>query len=274
MGIGRWAIASLITGHVLAIFLAALPPSELFNEAHAKLSPDTVPADRSVTGRFVDEAVRITLPATRQLARLGDWARPFVVPYQRLTGTYQIWVMFSEPTRSDRYLKTRYYIRPVAGGRNWTATELVWPGHREDEVRFFQGFRDSFLDKALDNSMELFYEHRDKALIRPDTRPEQLPDDYAPAARYYARRYARDARLHERGEKIVRIEVWLGNARNHELGHAIDANKRADRQDLLSQYYGGAVEQRISVPPYPPYHAGYREADIEWVLEYFEEPGA
>ena len=272
MGIGRWAIPSLISCHAIAIFLAALPPSERFTAARARLSPNTVPANRSPAARTIDQTIRLALPAVRSLAVLGDWTRPLVLQYQRLTGTYQIWVMFSEPTRTDRYIRLRYYVQPVAGGRMWTATELVWPAHREDRVRLLRGFRDSFLDKALDNSLELFFEHRNKSLIQPGTRPEQLPDDLAPAARYFARRYAGNARLREKGQQIVRIEVWMGNARNDELGRAADANKRADRKDWLEPYYEGPVEQRINVPPYPPYHAAQREVDIDWLLEYFEEP--
>ena len=271
MGIGRWAIPSLISCHAIAIFLAALPPSDRFTAARARLSPDTVPANRSTAAKAIDQAVRIALPAVRSLAVLGDWTRPVVRQYQRLTGN-QIWLMFAEPTRNDRYVRLRYYVRPAAGGRMWTATELVWPAHREDRVRLLKGFRDSFLDKALDNSLDLFFDHRHKSLIQPGTRPEQLPDDLAPAARYFARRYERNARLREQGQQIVRIEVWLGNARNHEFGRAADANTRADRKDWLELYYEGPVEQRINVPPYPPYHAGQREVDIDWVLEYFEEP--
>jgi hypothetical protein len=47
---------------------------------------------------------------------------------------------------------------------------------------------------------------------------------------------------------------------------------RLDRAAALESYYDGPIEQRIDVAPDPPYHAGEHEADITWLLEYYEEP--
>jgi hypothetical protein len=66
--------------------------------------------------------------------------------------------------------------------------------------------------------------------------------------------------------------VWVGTAPNKRPGEPVDAVGAARRQAALLEYLDGPVEDRIVVPPYPPYHGGEREADIGWVLEYFEEP--
>jgi hypothetical protein len=196
--------------------------------------------------------------------------RPVVNQYLRLTGLGQSWAMFSNPPQMDQYARVRHYIRNASGGE-WTATELVMPGHREDRVRLLQSFRDSYRDKAIEIALETFYRRRTPAQITPDARPEQLPNDLAPVARYFARTF-RERVLDGAGERIVRTEVWIGNAATPAMGQPVDRLKAAERTVALQAYWEGPVEQRLRVPPRPPYHALEREADINWILEYYEQP--
>lgn len=267
-----WAVSALVTWHLAAISCAAFPPADRFTDARARLLPNPGGAPRSAAAQAIDGGLRALLPALRAAAHVADWTRPVFRRYHSLTGTWQNWSMFGDPPRSDRYMRVRYYVRPERGARVWMATELIWPAHREDRVRLLQSFQDSFRDKALDISLDRFREHRDASLIQPSTRSDQLPDDLAPAARYFARRFSRSQSLAARGESIVRIEVWVGTARNHPPGESPDPTVYAARIAALQFYYEGPVEQRFGVPRYPPYHGAEREADIEWVLEYFEEP--
>ena len=69
----------------------------------------------------------------------------------------------------------------------------------------------------------------------------------------------------------MRIELWRGIAQTHNFGEAVDAKRLSRRREVLQVYYEGPVERRLNVPPFPPYHAGEFEADINWVLEYYEE---
>jgi hypothetical protein len=198
--------------------------------------------------------------------------RPFRAPvdfYINIAGLSQTWSMFGNPPRWDQYVRVRYYVRPESG-REWMATQLVFPAHREDQMRLFQSFRDSYLDKAIAVAMDEFHNSRKSELIRPDTTPAELPDSLAPIGRYYARQFAR--RLEGTGQRIVRIEVWEGRVENPSLGAVVDPSVLAARRAALQAYYEGVVEHRLNVPPYPPYHGGEREADIEWLLEYYEEP--
>jgi hypothetical protein len=71
--------------------------------------------------------------------------------------------------------------------------------------------------------------------------------------------------------RIVRTEVWFGAAPNTPPGQQRDEQVLNARRAVLLGYYEGVIEERVFVPPYPPYHAAQREADIEWLLEYFEE---
>lgn len=190
--------------------------------------------------------------------------------YISLTGQAQQWAMFSSPPHYDTYWRVRYYIQP-ANGRPWIATELVGPAHREDRIRLAQSFRDSYQDKALELALDAFYKRRKPVALNPGTRPGQLPDDLAPVGRYFARRFARE-RLRGTDERIVRTEIWVGLADNKEMGSPIDWTALAERRAVLSEFAGGPVENRLRVPPYPPYHGVDEEVGIRWVLEYFEEP--
>jgi hypothetical protein len=194
--------------------------------------------------------------------------RPAVSFYMRLTGLAQNWAMFSNPPTTAQYMRLRYYVQP-SNGRTWVATELVLPANREDRVRIVQSFRDSYRDKALAIASGRFYERRNQALVAPETRPEQLPNDLAPVLRYFAREFARTRLSPE--DAIVRAELWMGNAPIAPLGTAPDASMRLERAVVLQSYYDGPVVQRLRIPDYPPYHGVDREADISWVLEYYEE---
>src|SRR5204863_6078287 len=114
-----------------------------------------------------------------------------------------------EPPPYDRYFRVRYYVgspsRPT-----WTARELVYPAHREDQVRVLTSFRDSYEDKAFEIAYNEFYTHRDAKTIRDDTRSSELPPDLAPIARYFARRFQDTHLLPD--ERLVRVEVWHGTA--------------------------------------------------------------
>ena len=97
----------------------------------------------------------------------------------------------------------------------------------------------------------------------------RVSNDLAPIARYYSRLFAQ--RLRSSGDHVVRTEVWSGEAPNTPPGQPRDEQMLNNRRAVLQAYYEGVVEERVAVPPYSPYHGAENEADIHWVLEYFEE---
>jgi hypothetical protein len=266
----RRLIAIFLGWHLFAISIAALPPPNRLShfpprDPSASLNPFfygvTVALDTAARGTEAVE--KVVWRSTRPLHRA-------ITYYLRLTGLSQTWSMFANPPTYAQYMRVRYYVQPEQG-RLWAATELVLPAHREDRLRTVQSFRDSYRDKALAVAMGRFYERRKAELIKPDTRPEQLPEDLAPVARYFAKRFTQ-RHLAGGGERVIRAEVWVGTAPIPRLGVAPDADARLERAVILQTYYDGPIEQRLNVPELPPYHAGEREADIAWVLEYYEEP--
>ena len=266
----RRLIAIFLGWHLFAISIAALPPPNRLSHFPPRDPSDslnplyygvTVALDTAARGTEVVE--RAVWRSTRPLHRAISY-------YLRLTGLGQTWSMFANPPTVAQYMRIRYYVQPERG-RLWAATELVLPTNREDRVRAVQSFRDSYRDKALAVALGRFYERRKADLIKPDTRSEQLPQDLAPVARYFAKRFTL-RHLAGAGERVIRTEVWVGTAPIPKLGTAADTEMRLERAVVLQTYYDGPIEQRLNVPAYPPYHAGEREADISWALEYYEEP--
>ena len=262
----RYVIPAFVVWHLVAILEGAIPPASQFVFPERKLPSSSGPLVDAVTP-VLDRVSAAMVPVVRFLKWSTAPIRPVARRYRALAGLGQTWNMFSNPTRVDRYIRVRYYIQP-AQGRTWTATELISPAHREDRVRLFQSFRDSYRDKDLNIAFNNFYNHRTEDKVRPDTRSDELPNDLAPMARYFARRFSRGL---AKGERIVRTEVWYGTAPTTAPGLTTDGERLAQRLALLQEYYEGAVEQRVRVPPIPPYHAGETEADIRWILEYYED---
>ncbi len=268
--IRRRLAAAFVTWHLFAITAGSIPQPERFSNFPER-DPAAAPS-RVVHGGTVllDGLAAAVAPLIKGVGWITRPVRPAVNWYLDLTGLRPSWAMFSNPPQADQYARVRYYVQS-ATGREWTATELVMPAHREDDVRLIQSFRDSYRDKAIAIALEAFYRHRSPVQITPDARPDQLPNDLAPIGRYFARSFQR-RHLDRTGERVVRTEVWIGTAATPGLGKPVDRAKLAERTVALQAYWKGPVEQRLRVPPRPPYHGLERQADIDWVLEYYEQP--
>jgi len=255
-----------IAWHLLAISIGALPPPERFSN-FPKREPTALGAPFDSATAAVDSLTQFVAPFERMVWWVTRPIDRAARVYRSLAGLNQSWAMFSNPPKVDEYVRVRYYVEERSG-RRWTATELVSPAHREDRVRLVKSYRDSYQDKAIAIAVGGFYTRRRASSIRPDTKPSELPDDLAPIGRYFARTFARRALSAD--QKISRVEVWVGRARTPPPGAPRVPDQLAERLDVLEAYYEGPVEQRFNVSPYPPYHAGEHEADIEWLLEYYE----
>jgi hypothetical protein len=269
----RLAVSLLIAWHLTALVVGSIPaPNQLADPAKPE-ARGVEPVSAWMTPRL--DAVAVAIGGVhRVLWTVASPLRPLVSRYLSATGLEQQWAMFWNPSLTDQYVRVRYYVGSSTGAADratakWLATELVSPAHREDRLRLLQSFHDSYRDKAMEIAMATFRRKREKALVAPETRSDQLPDSLAPVARYFARRFARTHL--STNERLLRFEVWSGSAPNPPFGSAATTAQIAERQARLGGYYEGPVVRRLGSMSYPPYHAEEDEADIEWVLEYFEE---
>jgi hypothetical protein len=272
MSRARWVLSLLLVCHVGAMVLASVPSPERITP----IGPPRYPAGDPITSRLTPLFDTAAATVARISGAIWATTRPLhraSTLYVSAIGLEERWNMFVNPDRTDRYVRVRYYVRQGAAtsrarGPIRTATELVFPGYPEDRVRLVRSYWIKYRDKAISIALDSFIRRRDVSLIHPGTRPGDLPDDLAPVARFFAKQYANN-HLRE-GERIVRTEVWAGTASNPPRGEAQDADARDAHLAVLHHYYGGPVEERPRLTPYPPYYATEREGDIEWVLEYFE----
>ena len=254
----------------MAIVLGALPPSTALSNFPDRKAPSALGPTVDGLTRAIDRVTQAAFVVPRAFLWLTSPIQPLAATYRRLTGVGQSWAMFSNPPQYDEYVRTRYYVQPPQG-RPYIVSELVSPALRDDRLRLVESYRASYQDKAIAIALGAFHTRRRKELIAPETRPEQLPDDLVPIGRYFARKYA-GRWLEGSGARIVRTEVWVGKAISPGLGVPRDEASHKQRSVALQAYYEGPIEERLHVPPYPPYHGGENEADIQWLLEYYEEP--
>jgi len=265
----RWIVSAFIVWHLTCVVIAALP-TDTWQPRETPATPVWVAfaGPFNALTRMMDGLTwAVTAPIVDFRRALDKAVGTPAGWYVGMTGLAQSWAMFSNPPQYDRYWRVRYYIE-APGGRPWMATELIGPSHREDQVRLFQSYRDSYRDKAFEIAFDGFVKRRKASAIEPGARPEDLPDDLAPIGRYFARHFA--ARLRD-GERIIRTEIWVGTVANKKPGEPVDAAVAIERRAALLGYTEGPVEERLSVRPYPPYHGLETEGDIEWLLEYYEQ---
>jgi len=269
MSAKRWGLSALFVWHIIAIALGSLASPGAIPPVGPPRHPTGDVFAATLTPPLDVFAARVSrIPAV--FARAAGPLQSLAATYLRGTGVSQSWKMFANPPLVHQYLRVRYYVgsrtnelRPA-----WTATELVLPAHREDEVRVVRGYWDAFRDKAMTSALARFHGERSNALLRADTKSAELPNHIAPIARYFARRFQRDSLTSD--ERVVRTEIWYGIAPMPIPGELSDARTVDKRRTVLGEYYRGPVENHLIAPSYPQYHIVEVEADIQWYLEYFE----
>jgi hypothetical protein len=141
----------------------------------------------------------------------------------------------------------------------------VLPAHPFSQVRGIGAFRDRRRDKAVDTMADLY---RPRMRTRQKAGQAGFSDELQPAARYFSREFAK-GRL-QAGERIVRVEVWLGRSPSPPPGRSENPQIKAKREQVLDGYYREPVESQLGNVRYPPYGAAEQEADITWTLMFFE----
>jgi len=271
MPVSRWVVSLFVVWYLTALVLSALPQPA---GVQGPLAPSR-PHNRlsGIVAPVLDSAAATLAPAFRILWTTTWPVRPLTADALQRVGLAQRWDMFADPSHQDDYLRVRYYVvaaQARAANPSWTATELIFPSHREDRVRTLASFRTFHLDRTMMSALDRFHVDRSQPIPPDAPRAVEFETALRPSVRYFARRF--QATRLSAGEQIVRIEVWHGAATDAgAISSPQTDGSRAARLDALRRYYSGPVEDTLLTAAYPPYLSVEREADLAWTLEYIEQ---
>jgi hypothetical protein len=150
----------------------------------------------------LDAVWEVTSTVHADLWRLTGVVRPAAVRYVQLLNLAQPWNMFSNPPWFDEYLRIRYIVgrdQPAGWPPSWFC-----PNEREDRARLLVATVVPIRDKATQVSLEHFFKKRPAATFRPDTRPDELPDDLAPLGPFL--HWSIRVAVRASGERVLRTE--------------------------------------------------------------------
>jgi hypothetical protein len=257
MSAQRAILSALISCHLLAIGVDALPPPDRLSPVLSIRHPDGNVVTRFLTP-LLDATAQRVAGLEKRLYDMTGWLRPLTRPYVA-ANLRQQWDMFAEPDMFNRYVRLAYAVRQSPSESPRVVRELVYPTRYEDQPRFV-------------------YEVRDKAVIvavralASARRAKQVavPDDILALTRYFAKRYATEYLAD--GRTIACIEVWDGRAPIAPPGQRLADELRTVRLRALGDYYEGPV---WTFPPggrLATVRTLEREGDIVWQLVYVDEP--
>ena len=264
MSAHRWLLSLLLAWHVVAIAIAAMPPPDRLNAIGPARQGDGNPLQRSMTP-LLDRAALSYWHAHATMWGSVASLRPVATRYARALGLRHDWNMFANPGRHDQYVRIRYFVESSSDSLTQTSQvtdELIFPAHPEYESRVLKSYGVKHRDKAIDTAMENFHERNDRSSRRRGASAFEPPDDLAPVLRYFVREFERE---HLRdGQRVTRGEMWFG------LAPASPPSSK--RLEILRTYDSTADRGRPGPSPMLFSRAYETEGDIEWRLEYSEEP--
>lgn len=282
MSASERAISAFLVFHLIAIVTAAVarPPEE-------RIRSDAAAVSHGALSRAVTPTLNAVAAWER---RAADWLWQTSGPLRAVTTTYthtfglgQKWGMFSNVPPYAEYLRLTFVIeraREDGAARTRIVHQLIYPAWRLDQFRGVEGFRASYRNKAIEQVFLTFVRStRDEwpgprgsqRFVRSELAPagsDGLPLSFAALTREYRNQY-REGYL-KAGEKIVRTEVWRGEAPNRPAGEPGDERTLQSREATLDQFLEGPVTCLLCVADRPDPGARDKEVDILWVLYYVE----
>jgi len=254
----RGLISAFIAFHLVALAVESLPEPEQLRPAERNPSTTSHALSAALTPTLdrIAAEIRVVEPTiARAVAPLRLVTRPYVT-----VSLTQKWDMFSNPLTIDQYVRVDQYVASPGSRDARVFQELVLPAQREDQPRFVHKFRDKAILIARDAT--LVSRARDSIAAQPS-------DGLRPVARYFRNRFLRNYANPD--ERVIRTEVWRGDAPLPPLGERISERQLAGRLAVLQRYWDGPSERAPSITT-PEVGAVQREADIQWRLEYAERP--
>ena len=253
-------VSLLLILHLVSLGVHSLAPPEDVTHAPNDLDRSRDRLSRLVTP-FADTALAIVESVNRTLWHTTTPVRAVTSPYLEASALYQRWEMFAVPALSYQYLRTRYYWRAShnrdTDAQRLTATELVFPVDREDEIRLLAAFPNSFRNKAGANVVKMLQDGRGEG---PEVYSAQLRSFLAFFSECFERGHL------QRSDALFRAELWYGTAAIAEPGHRPSSEQSTAHLDTMRAYYDGPRPQVFSRRRYPRVGTVEHEADIVWEL--------
>jgi hypothetical protein len=282
MSASERAVSAFLIFHLIAIVTTAVarPPEE-------RVRSDAPTVSHGALSRAVTPILNAVAAQER---RAADWLWQTSGPLRVVTTTYtqafglgQKWSMFSNVPPYGEYLRLTFVIeraREDGAPRTRVVHQLVYPAWRLDQFRGVEGFRASYRNKTIEQVLLTFVRStRDEwpgprgsqRFIRTEDAPagsDRLPFSLAALTRAYRNQYRE--RYLKAGEKIVRTEVWRGEAADRPAGEPGDERTLEIREATLDQFLEGPVTCHMCSAERPEPGSSGKEADILWVLYYVE----
>ena len=247
MTTGQKCTSVLVTGHVVAILVLAIPWRENLSPADPASNP--VP-------RRMESALR----AAHALART---LRPGAEVYETVTRLSQRWSMFSVPYHSNLYVHVRFVVDEGGQAESHYARihHLVSPVQPEDRVRVRGAFAASYWSKAIERGI---YDYR-LHLATPggSLAMEERHAHFARVLRLVSTQLEPEWRSHG---SLVRAEMWTSAVPMTPPGQQPDSAERAQLRRAIDRYFTGWADTGRGLGDTPL--LGTRESDgvLEWTF--------
>jgi hypothetical protein len=256
MSAQRAILSALISCHLLAIGVDALPPPDRLSPVLSIRHPDGNVVARFLTP-LLDAAAQRVARLEKRFYDMTGWLQPLTRPYVAV-GLRQRWDMFADPDVTNHYVRLDYTVSQ-SPEKPRVVQELIYPARPEDQPQFVYEVRDKAILVAI---RALAHARRTKQVADPD--------DILALTRYFAKRYAADYLTD--GRTIVRTEVWDGVAPIASPGQRVGSESLAARLDALRSYYEGPGWAFIPRDRTVTIGTLEREADIVWRLVFVDAP--
>jgi len=199
-------VCCLLIAHMTAVFVTAVPGLNDFGEPLSRAASEPV---TPLTSRL-DAAADRLIWLHRAAYAITVPLRPLTVPYIRVTGLFQRWDMFSNPSRLQLYSRVGYRMR-MPDGTVTTEYEQVLPTGPTGVVKIFSAYFDSFMDKAMNVAGETYRKRERQALADGESIPtDAMVQGLMPYTRYFGHRRERAGLPAD--TQLIAIEFWSGTA--------------------------------------------------------------
>jgi hypothetical protein len=257
-------VSAFIVFHILAITVTAIPAPDA-------VVPEYRSGQASLTflGRTLGPVADATVAPLRAF-QVAAWSatqtlRAIARPYILATRQFELWNMFSRPSRYDEYIALRYYVAAPGSSLLRVQRELVSPAHGEGGTRLLNPPSDAFRDKAIALFIESYFDKAQRERARNRSELTERPQEILfPIVNAFARRFK--ATGISAGEALVRTELWRGTAPIPPPGQVSPTEALDERRRALEAFQSHVDVDFVPSDRVLPLGAVVHEADLTWVL--------